>query len=161
MTSQEPRSRSPEQPATAATPHPNQYPFVPMPERFWAKVDKTDTCWLWTGAKTGDGYGEIKVSGRMVPAHRLSWTMAGGTLIEGMTLDHLCRTRACVNPAHLDQVTNKVNILRGNGAPALNARRTHCKRGHLLPERGRCRECARSYGTAWARAKRQEAANAR
>jgi len=107
-------------------------------ERFWAKVEKRpDGCWEWTGGTTGStGYGQFWVKHRHQLAHRFSYTVIHGLEIPpGLTIDHLCRNRLCVNPAHLEPVTNRVNVLRGNGPAARNAKKTHCKRGHeFTPE---------------------------
>lgn len=105
----------------------------PVEKRFWAKVEKTGSCWLWLGAKVGNGYGQINLDGhRRVYAHRLSWELAHGAIQEGLDIDHLCRNRGCVNPAHMEVVTNRTNVLRGTGPTAANARKTECKRGHPL-----------------------------
>jgi hypothetical protein len=91
---------------------------APVWERFWSKVDRqgpTD-CWLWTGALNDSGYGAIWDGERLVYAHRLSWLFQGGKLPARFQLDHLCRTRACVNPAHLELVTHKANVYRGFAA---------------------------------------------
>ncbi len=126
----------------------------PIAERFWAKVDKTDGCWLWTAAKTRDGYGRLAdTGGRWVLAHRFAYELHIGPIPNSLTLDHLCRVRHCVNPTHLEPVTNRVNALRGVGIPARNARKTHCLRGHPFDAentrwwRGgrRCRTCGRAY----------------
>ena len=86
-----------------------------LDDRFWSKVDKLGdrwACWLWTGA-TMEGYGQFSYAGQSQLAHRLAYTELVGPIPGGMTLDHLCRTRACVNPLHLEPVTNRENILRG------------------------------------------------
>lgn len=105
-------------------------------ERFEAAVEKLPDapgCWLWMKAVRPDGYGVFgPTPGRTVYAHRFSYELHRGPIPAGMVLDHLCRVRSCVNPAHLEAVTDRVNILRGVGMTALNARRTHCPRGHLL-----------------------------
>lgn len=98
-------------------------------ERFWSKVTKTDTCWLWT-AYLRRGYGKIKISNRTVLAHRFAYEMLVGPIPDGLQLDHLCRVRNCVNPAHLEPVTSRENTLRGATPAALNAAKTHCKNGH-------------------------------
>ena len=101
--------------------------------RFWSKVDKRgpDECWPWMGAKSRKGYGRYFHMYRDVIAHRLSFFIAHGKMPDGVT-DHLCRNRLCVNPAHLEDVTNKENVLRGVGLTAINAKKTHCKNGHEL-----------------------------
>lgn len=99
-------------------------------DRFWAKVVKSaDGCWLWTGAST-QGYGDVGIDGKTRKAHRVAWELSGRTLDPSLTLDHLCRNRACVNPDHLEQVTNRENLLRGTSPSAVHARKTHCPWGH-------------------------------
>lgn len=77
-------------------------------DRFWSKVEKTPTCWNWTGALNA-GYGAVKRHGVQGPAHRFSYEMARGPIPAGMPLDHICRNRACVNPEHLRVATQKQN----------------------------------------------------
>lgn len=101
-------------------------------ERFWLGVEKTDTCWLWRKRIDGGGYGRFSCGGRYVSAHRWSYERLIGPIPFGLHLDHLCRTRACVNPAHLEPVTLRENNLRGNGLGGTNARKTMCSRGHPL-----------------------------
>lgn len=119
--------------------------------RFIAKVDKTDTCWLWQAA-TRRGYGAFWLGGRHVAAHRFAYQFLVGPVPDDLHLDHLCRTPACVNPAHLEPVTCRENLLRSPVTfQGINARKTHCKNGHeFTPENTRewrggriCRECAR------------------
>jgi hypothetical protein len=121
-------------------------------DRFEAKVEKTATCWLWTGAKNNRGYGQfLGDTDRLVLAHRFSYELAIGPIPQGLTLDHLCRTPLCVNPAHLEAVTLRVNILRSESTSALNARKTHCPKGHpyagdnlvVWGKTRRCRTCSR------------------
>lgn len=118
-------------------------------QRFWTKVAKgtDDECWLWQGALTTTGYGSFKAAGWPGGAHRISYLLLVGPVPEGLVLDHLCRVRNCVNPAHLEPVTSAENTARG-----LKAKRTHCMRGHLFTEEstivrtdGRtCRICQRT-----------------
>ena len=98
---------------------------------FWSKVRKTPSCWLWTGKKS-HGYGRFFASevGKEVQAHRWSYQISIGPIPDGLTIDHLCRTHACVNPSHLEPVTRAENVLRGNSVPAINARKTTCNQGH-------------------------------
>lgn len=86
-------------------------------------------CWIWDGTSYR-GYGRLQIKGKNYLAHRISYRLHKGPIPLGMTLDHLCRVRCCVNPHHLEAVTNKENVLRGLGPPARNSRKTHCKKGH-------------------------------
>jgi hypothetical protein len=112
--------------------------YPPLEERFWPKVDRRgpDECWLWTGAATG-GYGAIRGNNReMVLAHRVAYELEVGPIPAGLEIDHVaargCTSTLCVNPAHLEPVTHQENLLRGRTAPGINARKTHCKRGHAF-----------------------------
>lgn len=98
-------------------------------------IDWPDTCFLWAGATTTSGYGQATFGGRHVYAHRLLYQLMRGQIPEGMVIDHLCRQPLCVNPAHLEVVTNAENIRRGNSPGAIAARTNRCMRGHeLTPE---------------------------
>ena len=80
------------------------YTRVPVEERFWKYVNKTDTCWLWTGAIHNSGYGIINTggkNGKAKRAHRISWAIHYGPIPDGMCVCHHCDTPACVNPEHL------------------------------------------------------------
>lgn len=135
-------------------------------ERFWAKVDKSGDCWIFTGS-TIDGYGRVVMGGGKIElAHRFVWKLVNGSSPVDV-LDHTCHNmtncvggvrcphRRCVNPDHLEDVTKKTNILRGNGPAAVNARRTHCVNGHeftkentYVSRKGHraCRACHRIAG---------------
>ena len=90
-------------------------------------------CWLWAGSINERGYGSISTPRGTRRVHRVAYELFTGRPIPpGLTLDHLCRVRSCVNPDHLEPVTNRENILRGIGLTAVNARMTFCKRGHLF-----------------------------
>ena len=105
-------------------------------ERFWAKVDRSDTegCWVWQATVSSSDYGMFWASalGRQVMAHRYAYELLVGPIPEGLQIDHLCRVRRCVNPAHLEPVTQTENILRGTNFAAVNAAKTECIRGHDL-----------------------------
>jgi len=87
-------------------------------------------CWLWNGSISPEGYARIAVLGKPEYAHIVLYMRMVGTIPCGLELDHLCRVRHCVNPAHLEPVTSRVNMLRGVGVTAIRAKQTHCKRGH-------------------------------
>ena len=98
-------------------------------KRFFTKVKQKGNCWIWTGAKS-KGYGLFRVNNKTNRAHRLSYELFKADIPQGMELDHLCRNPSCVNPEHLEPVTHKVNMLRGEGFASLNAKKTHCSKGH-------------------------------
>ena len=92
-----------------------------------------DGCWNWTGKISKiTGYGHVGFNYKTYLAHRLSYIVYKGSIPEGMVIDHLCRNRKCVNPLHLEAVSLKENILRGNSLPAYKARQIHCIRRHIL-----------------------------
>ncbi len=125
-----------------------------MDERFWAKVSKTRTCWVWTATTLPTGYGRFRYQGRLQLAHRVAYMLEVGPIPDGYTIDHLCRNRACVRPSHLDAVPWLENIRRMPKESHNNARKTHCNQGHefttentRITSEGRriCRTCHREY----------------
>lgn len=128
--------------------------LTPLTPRFWSKVNKGSSCWTWIGGKTATGYGCFYLNGKLRLAHRVSWEAAYGKIPPRLTIDHLCRNPSCVRPDHLEVVTIRENIRRGNGWSARNARKTHCPQGHPLissnlsipdlPGR-KCLTCRRDY----------------
>lgn len=112
-----------------------------LPLRFWTKVgEECDTgCWIWFRAKVG-GYGWFSWQGKSQYTHIVAYEAFIGPIEVGSEIDHLCRVRACCNPAHLEVVTHAVNVERGGVGSASSSRKgirrgpngtaTHCKRGH-------------------------------
>lgn len=88
-------------------------PNIPPQVRFWAKVNKTASCWLWTAATHNAGYGVMRLDGRNEFAHRISLKLSGVDIPAGFDVDHLCRNPRCVNPSHLEPVSHKENVRRG------------------------------------------------
>ena len=117
----------------------NSHELPPLIDRFMERVRlRDDFCWEWTGGKTSGQFDYPRFcvgKADYVLAHRWSYEYHVGPIPEGLTIDHLCRNTLCVNPSHLEPVTNVENVMRGEGACAVNARKTHCKRGHeFTPE---------------------------
>lgn len=151
-------------------------------DRFWSKVEIAgpDDCWHWTAYVDRSGYGQFYYEGRLRRPHAVSYILANGAIPEGCVIDHTCHNadtscaggwgcehRRCVNPAHLEAVTQGENLLRGRGPKATRERsllRTHCPDGHPLSgenlyvrksDNSRlCRTCARAATKAWRDANR-------
>ena len=105
-------------------------PKTAVEQRLYRRVKQDGECLLWTGHTTGNGYGSISKDGKQVRVHRVAYELAKGPVPQGLVIDHLCRNPRCINPDHLEAVTEKVNILRGTSPSALNATKTACKHGH-------------------------------
>jgi hypothetical protein len=120
-------------------------------DRLWAKTTLMDGCWVSALGICRDGYSQVRIAGRKMMAHVVSWEAVNGPVPDGLELDHSCRVRACWNPAHLEAVTHAENMRRGDN---WETRKTHCPKGHPYDEantmarRSRpnriCRECNRS-----------------
>lgn len=120
-------------------------------ERLMARSDRSGECWLWIGYVDPYGYANIKVDGHYKKAHRVAYELLVGPIPDGHQIDHLCRVRKCINPAHLEPVTARENTMRSPIAlAAVNAAKTHCPQGHPYDEantivrscgRRRCRAC--------------------
>jgi len=120
--------------------------------RFWPKVDKNGPvpeyaphlgpCWVWTKTPNADGYGQFRGSEKL--AHRMAYVLEVGPIPEGLTIDHLCRVRICVNPSHLEPVTQQENSRRGQGNHYAVA--THCIHGHPFDEANTYRYFNKSTG---------------
>jgi hypothetical protein len=136
------------------------------PARFWARVEETETCWLWRGTVRADGYGKLWVRAHNVFAHRVAYELIYGPIPEGLQIDHLCRVRACVRPSHLEAVTAAENTRRvipyrkspDRGSYPRTEPRLSCSKGHLLTEdnvitkkRGQrqCRVCSNAAKREW------------
>jgi hypothetical protein len=110
-------------------------------------IDPDGGCWVWQRNYDSNGYGRHL----HWKAHRFAWLVLVGPIADGLQLDHLCRNRGCVNPTHLEPVTQRENLLRGETIYAANAAKTHCKYGHeftpentrIIPRGRRCRACER------------------
>lgn len=142
---------------------------VPPLERFWAKVQKTETCWLWTAGATTKGYGYFcPTRPNKVYAHRYSWELVNGAIPTGLLVCHTCDNPPCVNPSHLFLGTvrdNAIDMSLKGRATKHNSSKTHCKHGHsLAPENititdkgwRRCRECRRLRVQRWRARLRQQ-----
>ena len=136
-------------------------PHLPIEDRFMRHVNKTESCWFWTGA-CRNGYGQFGIGSRVsgdrkhVQAHRWYFEFLNGPIPKELDTDHLCRNRSCVNPSHIEPVTRQVNILRSPLAIMNIANhqlaKTHCPHGHPYDSENtmrrkngsrRCRTCVR------------------
>lgn len=124
----------------------------------WAKINKSWPrwrglpCWLWTGYLTTRGYGRTSWEGKLRLVHNLIYELQNGKIPAGLEPDHLCPRKNCCRPGHIEPVPHRKNVLRGRAPAAVNARKTHCKRGHQLsgdnlydrgPHHRACRLCHR------------------
>lgn len=140
---------------------------IPPSERFHGRyIVSENTCWEWQGSRSPEGYGRIGTPIGPVYAHRVSYEIHHGPIPEGRVVDHICNNRCCVNPAHLQAITHRQNVLRGEAPNVLIHWTGHCSNGHDLsdprhayrrPDNGAvvCRTCNRERGRAryWAQRK--------
>lgn len=131
-----------------------------------SSVDPETGCWMWSGPPSNRGYAHITIGNRPKLAHRASYEAFVGPIPDGLVIDHLCRTPMCVNPGHLEPVTQRENVLRSPIAGgAHNASKTHCPQGHPYDEQNTynppskprnryCRTCMRDNSREYARRKR-------
>lgn len=155
---------------------PRYAPKIPIEERFWGKVNKTKTCWLWTDAPGNHGYGVFGFDGSQKLAHRVSYQWENGHIPDGLHIDHTCHNndtncpggkackhRLCVRPSHLEPVTPGENSRRGQ-CGKINGSKTHCPHGHEYTaqnakvKQGRryCRTCVNAQRRALRARKRGE-----
>lgn len=114
-------------------------------ELFCSKVKVTESCWLYEGYVNPGGYGQFAIKGSSRRAHRIMWELVGRKVDPTLQLDHLCRVRNCVNPDHLEQVTGKVNSLRGLTVTAENFNKSYCIHGHPFTPKNMVKGITRSY----------------
>ena len=130
-----------------------------LPERISSKisVDRLSGCWVWVACRYPNGYGQIYWDGKMRLAHRIVYTLLIEEIPKGLDIDHLCRNRSCVNPKHLEPVTHRENVMRGNSPVVDQVSRTHCPQGHelsgsnlvasmLKDNKRACRQCRKELG---------------
>lgn len=126
--------------------------------RFFDKIERVGGCWIWLGSTNKDGYGLFHLLGKMQSAHRVSYELHIGDIPEGMEIDHICRERSCVNPAHLEPVSRQENLDR------MILAKTHCINGHDYKESSfihlkgfrECSICAKKKKLAWQRRNRDK-----
>jgi hypothetical protein len=124
-------------------------------ERFFSYIEPAgqwDACWVWMNRKAAGGYGSFWIGKKTYLAHRWAYEFMRVEIPEGLALDHLCCNPPCVNPWHLEPVTQRVNLRRSQNHVGVNARKTHCIRGHAFDEantyltnsgKRNCRACMR------------------
>jgi len=121
-------------------------------------INQVTGCWDWIGGDTGKSkYARFRNGAKKVLAHRFSYELMVEKISDDKVLDHICRNRMCVNPSHLREVTQKINVLCGNGVASKNALKTHCKYGHEFNEQNtkiifhrhyrlrQCKECQKRF----------------
>ena len=137
-------------------------------ETITKRLKKDTGCWEWTGWIENNGYGRVSINSKNALVHKVVYEALVGEIPEGLTLDHLCKVRHCVNPDHLEVVTLQENVLRGSSPVAINAKKTKCDTGHDLSTsnvymtpngRRQCRECQNRRSRAWYRKNKLARAN--
>lgn len=100
-------------------------------EEFFSSIqfNESNWCWEWTRSLSA-GYGYFRLYDKKISVHRISYQLFKGQIPNDKELDHLCRNTKCCNPEHLEPISHKENVLRGNGPTAINSQKTHCDNGH-------------------------------
>lgn len=129
-------------------PHKVRRQAMSVEERFWSKVDGDGDCWEWMAGACSSGYGTFSTDGKEIGAHRWAYEHLVGPIPDSLHIDHLCRNRRCVNPDHLEPVTQMENVRRGLAGERMRVR-THCPMGHpydVMKANGRrgCKRCMRA-----------------
>lgn len=141
-------------------------------KRFFQRINIEDGCWIWKGVITPRGYAsfyyQINGVNKIISCHRAAYMDFIGSIPAGLTLDHLCRNKSCVNPSHLEPVTMRENILRSESPPARNHRKVFCQKQHEFSPQNtyvrddgqrECRICKRAIQTVWRNKRRLERRN--
>lgn len=132
--------------------------------KLFAKTKRSESgCLEWQGCLSASGYGRIGIEKKTFRVHRVAWEMVRGPIPEGMVIDHLCRNKKCCDPEHLEVVTQKENVRRGNSGKR-NAEKTHCIHGHPFDEVNtyvsktgsrQCLACTKARNREYARRKKE------
>lgn len=142
------------------------YTKRPTLDRLLEKVsiNPISQCWEWTASLDKKGYGQFELNGRNRRAHEVAYELLRGIIPDGLEPDHVCKNTRCINPDHLEPVTHRENVLRGTSPMAINARKTHCGRGHELSGRNLgvrdggnryCKRCSADNLRKWYRNNRE------
>lgn len=149
---------------------------IPIAWRFWSKVEFTDSCWNWLACRNQDGYGAFGIGSRadgtrrIIGAHRWAYEFAIGPIPDGMEIDHICHTRYCVRPDHLQVVTPVMNkkLAEFDHLGQWQKSKTHCPSGHPYDEANthigtkgerKCRTCNRLRAIKWRANQRRNSAH--